>query len=57
MLVIALLRVLYNWHMFVPLAPAAQDLRVGLRQRFRGKPCGGMLGAIVHVVLLRAVVP
>jgi hypothetical protein len=36
--------------MFVPLAPAAaQNLGVGLRERCRGKPCDGMLGAMVHI--------
>jgi hypothetical protein len=35
--------------MSVPLAPSAQNLGVGLRQRCRGKPCDGVLGAMVHI--------
>jgi hypothetical protein len=35
--------------MFVPLAPAAQNLGVGLRRPCRGQVCGGMLGAMARI--------
>jgi hypothetical protein len=46
---VALRRALQHWQIFVPLAPAAQNIGVGLRQRFRGKACDGMLGAMVRI--------
>jgi hypothetical protein len=49
LLAMELLQALRHCHMYVPLAPAAQDLGVGLRQPFPGKACGGMLGAIVRI--------
>jgi hypothetical protein len=35
--------------MFVPLAPAAQNLGVGLRRPCRGQVFGGMLGAMARI--------
>jgi len=35
--------------MFVPLAPAAEILGVGLRRSCRGKVRGGMLGAMTRM--------
>jgi hypothetical protein len=50
--------------MLVPLAPAAQDLRVSLRRPCRGQVCGGILGAMsrfappqLHEVMARIASP
>jgi translation elongation factor P/translation initiation factor 5A len=36
---------------------AAKKLGVGLRQPYRGKTCGGMLGALARIVPARRVTP
>jgi hypothetical protein len=46
---VALRRALQYCRMFIPLAPAAQNLGVGLRRPSRGKVCGSKLGSMTRI--------
>jgi hypothetical protein len=48
-MVVALRRALQHWRILDPLAPAAQNLGVGLRRPYRGQVCGGVLGAMARI--------
>jgi hypothetical protein len=50
---IALRRALQHCRMFLPLAPAAHNLGVGLRRPCRGQMCGGTLRAVARIAPAR----